>query len=166
MSRFVLLCVLACASALHVGVPARAPAAVSRAAVSMAGAAPAKPKTVTRQKTAGPKGGGGKGGGPALEIAKPKRKSQTEDVPMWKVLLLGDEDYECDPVCDVLRGVMPEINNEREAKALYDECMAGGKALLMVCPKEHAEGYVEQLARADPDMIVYSEIVEEKTGQE
>jgi hypothetical protein len=56
----------------------------------------AKPKTITRQKSAG--GGGPGGGGPTVQIAKPKLKRVVEDVPMWKVLLLGDNDYEEDPV--------------------------------------------------------------------
>ena len=83
---------------------------------------------------------------------------------MWKVILLGDADYEEDPVCDVLKGVIPDIDNDRDAKEKYLECQETRRALLIVVPKEHAESYVEQLARADPDYIVYSQIEEEKIG--
>ena len=57
----------------------------------------AKPKTITRQKTGGGGPGGG-GGTPTIQVAKPKLKRVVEDVPMWKVNLLGDAEYEEDPV--------------------------------------------------------------------
>lgn len=65
--------------------------------------APAPLKTRTKQtfKTGDGGKGGGKGGA-AAQIAKPKRKTHIEEVPLWKVILLGDEDYEEDPVCEVL----------------------------------------------------------------
>ena len=78
---------------------------------------------------------------------------------MWKVLLLGDEEYEPDPVCEVLKAVIPDIDNLRQAKEKYDEAETTGKALLLVAPKEQAEHYVEQLIRADP--MVYGSIEEE-----
>jgi hypothetical protein len=94
-----LLCVVAafCASgagALRIGVAL--PATKLRAVAAMQ-LAPAPTKTRTFQTTDG--GGGGKGGaGPAAVVAKPKRKANTEETPMWKVILLGDEDYEEEPV--------------------------------------------------------------------
>merc|ERR1712217_544915 len=109
-------------------------------------------------KTSGGGGGGGKGGA-AAQIAKPKRKSHTEDVPLWKVIMLGDEEYEEDLVCEVLLQVIPEIGNLRQAQEKYKEAEVTGKALLLVAPKEHAELYVEELIRADP--MVYAEIEEE-----
>ena len=78
---------------------------------------------------------------------------------MWKVILLGDEEYEEDPVCEVLKAVIPEIDNLRQAAEKYQEAQATGKALLLVVPKEQAEHYVEQLVRADP--MVYGSIEEE-----
>lgn len=146
----------------------------------------AKPKTITRQKTGGGGPGGG-GGTPTVQIAKPKLKRVVEDVPMWKVHLLGDEEYEEDPVsrfphprcnhvvfsriffcrnlpfqvCTVLKQVVPDIENDRQAAERYKEAMLHGKSLLVVAPKEHAEAYVEQLARADPEMIVFAEATEE-----
>ena len=75
-----------------------APAA-ARCSGIFCGPAPAiaKPKTITRQKTGGPGGGGGGGAG-AVQTAQPKLKRIVEDVPMWKVILLGDNEYEQDPV--------------------------------------------------------------------
>lgn len=121
----------------------------------------AKPKTVTKQKTSGPGGGGGKGGGGAAQIAKPKRKAHVEDIPMWKVILLSDEEYVEDLVCTVLKSIIPGIENDRQAAERYQEAMKSGRSLLITQPKEQAEFYVEQLARCDPDMIVFSTIEEE-----
>lgn len=88
-----------CASRIGVGalrIGAALPAAKMRA-VAVMQLAPAPTKTRTFQTTDG--GGGGKGGaGPAAVVAKPKRKANTEETPMWKVILLGDEDYEEEPV--------------------------------------------------------------------
>lgn len=64
-------------------------------------------------------------------------------------------------VCTVLQGVIPEISNERQAKERYEEAQLTGKSLLVTVPKEHGELYVEQLARADPEMIVFATIEEE-----
>jgi hypothetical protein len=94
---------------LAVAAPARAllldgalsrPAAVrARAPTVTAQLAPAPLKVKQRTVTTGPGGGkGGGGGAPTAAIAKPKRKAHTEDVPLYKVLLLGDEEYEEDPV--------------------------------------------------------------------
>mgnify|MGYP006115223775 CR=1 FL=1 len=64
-------------------------------------------------------------------------------------------------VCTVLRQVIPTVSNEREAKFIYDEAMNSGKALLIVVNKELGEAYVEQLARADEEIIVYATLEEE-----
>ena len=134
--------------------------------VMQAGPAPAiaKPKTVTRQVTKGPGGGDGGGGSPAAAIARPKRKADTEDVPMWKVLLLGDDSYEENPeiVYEILKECIPEIPNLRDAQQRFEEAQKTGKSLLVSVPKEHGEMYVEQLARCNEEMIVYADIEEEK----
>ena len=88
--------------------------------------------------------------------------SDADEMLQYKVILLGDEEYEPDPVCDVLVKVIPDIENVVQAKDKYEEAMGPvGKSLLMICPKEHAEGYAEQLIRADPEMMVFAEIEEE-----
>eukprot|EP00966_Prymnesium_polylepis_P158631 3666640-Prymnesium_polylepis.1 len=68
--------------------------------------APLKTKQKVTYKTSGGGGGGGKGGS-AAQIAKPKRKAHTEDLPLFKVIMLSDEEYEEDPVCEVLMQVRP-----------------------------------------------------------
>jgi len=120
----------------------------------------AKPKTQTKSKTFGSTGNPG-GGSPAAKqaIAKPRRKEHTEDVPMWKVVLLGDEEYEEEGVCEVLLSVVPEIENLAQAGQKYQEAQNTGKSLLITVPKEHAEAYVEQLIRAEP--MVFAEAQEE-----
>jgi len=157
--QLALLLSVAC-DALRIGA---APVAQRRACSPLCGAtAQPETKTRTRQKTFGGGGGGGKGGGaPTAAIAKPKRKTHIEDVPMWKVILLSDDEYEEDPVVSVLHQVIPEIENERQARERYEEAMSTGKSLLITQPKEQAEFFVEQLARADPQMVVYSTIEEE-----
>ena len=137
---------------------------VQRRALSPICGATAQPetKTRTRQKTSdgGGKGGGG-GGAPTAAVAKPKRKTHIEDVPMWKVILLGDDEYEEDSVCTVLHQVIPDIENQRQARERYEEAMSTGRSLLLIQPKEQAEFFVEQLARCDPQMVVYSKLEEE-----
>jgi ATP-dependent Clp protease adapter protein ClpS len=113
----------------------------------------AKPKTASpKPKTAPPK----------LQVAKPQLKGSTELLPMWKVMLLGDEEYEHDAVIAVLQQVIPDIANERDAKEKFDVAQSAGRSLLLVVNKELAEAYAEQLARCDPAMIVFAEIEEDK----
>ena len=156
----VLVLAAACSScsALQLGSAARC---ASRARVAMAGGpAPAVPKTRTRQVTRTAKPQVGKPQQKQkVQNAKPAMKKEMEEEPMWKVVMLGDEEYECDPVCDVLQTVIPDIENFKQAKEKYDEAESTGKSMLIVVPKEHAEAYVEQLIRAEP--MVYAEIEEE-----
>ena len=81
------------------------PSTLPTGAITLTRCAPVKAQlapapTKTRQKTYTNDGGGGKGGGgaPSAAIAKPKRKAHTEEVPLYKVILLGDSEYEEDPV--------------------------------------------------------------------
>lgn len=76
-----------------------------------------KRKVVTKPKVASP--------GPAkpaqkTNIAKPKRQTSSAYIPMWKVLLLGDEEYEEDPVVGVIVEVLPEIPMD-EARQKFHE---------------------------------------------
>ena len=94
----ILALVVPAAQALVLGGAAR-PQPTLRCAPAQAQLAPAPQKTRQKTVTTGPGGGGGKGGGaPTVNIAKPKRKAHTEDVPLYKVILLGDAEYEEDPV--------------------------------------------------------------------
>jgi len=96
-----LVLLLSGVDALRVGVAPLCGA--RRAAAATMQLAPAPAKTKTRQVTDG--GGSGKGGsGPAAIVAKPKLMKNTEEVPMHKVILLGDEDYEEEPVRELVAG--------------------------------------------------------------
>lgn len=152
-------CLASSCGALQLGSTARH---FPRAQVAMAGGpAPAVPKTRTRQvtRTAPPQVGKPQQK-QKVQNAKPAMKKDMASEPMWKVVMLGDdEEYECDPVCEVLQTVIPDIENFQQAKEKYDEAQSTGKAMLLVVPKEHAEAYVEQLIRAEP--MVYAEIEEE-----
>ncbi len=64
-------------------------------------------------------------------------------------------------VCDVLRSVIPEVNDLRAAREHYQEAQKSGKSLLVVVHKELGEAYVQQLARSDPEMIVFAELEED-----
>jgi len=94
-SAFVIVVLAACvqpACALLLGVSG---SAARRSVTIKAQLAPAPQKTKQKVKTNDP-GNGGKGGGggaPSAAIAKPIRKAHTEDVPLYKVLLLGDDEY-------------------------------------------------------------------------
>ena len=61
----------------------------------------------------------------------------------------------------MLKSVIPDIQNDRQATERYIEAQNTGKSLLIVVPKELGEAYVEQLARCDPQMIVYADLEEE-----
>jgi ATP-dependent Clp protease adapter protein ClpS len=157
------LALLPWADALSIGVQGTKTArrSTAAAAVRMGAAPQTETKTRTKQKTSGGDGGKGGGGAGALQIAKPKRKTFNEDTPMWKVILLGDDEYEEEAVCGVLISVIPDITNARQATERYNEAMSTGSSLLITQPKEQAEHFCEQLARCDPAMIVYSKIEEE-----
>ena len=88
--------------------------AATRASVVMQAAAPTK--TITRQVTKSGSGPGG-GGAPTISVAKPRMKRDMEDMPLFKVILLGDDEYEQDGVCEVLMNLFPDISNLRQVSS-------------------------------------------------
>ena len=50
-------------------------------------------------------------------------------MPLWKVILLGDEEYIEDEVCPVLVAIIPDIENDRQAKEKYDDVTLTGHSL-------------------------------------
>lgn len=79
--------------------------------------------------------------------ARPTRKTQADEVPMYKVILLGDEEYEEGHVVTQLQKVC-QIN-KNEAARIFAEAQATGSSVVCVVPEEHAEFYVQQLVRND-----------------
>lgn len=80
--------------------------------------------------------------------AKPKRKTDTEYIPMWKVILMGDEEYEEKHVVEVLRKSIPKMD-KKEARRIFREAQSAGEAIVVVATQEHAEFYETQLKRGE-----------------
>lgn len=123
------------------------------------GAAIAKPKvgvkveTVTKQKV--------------KSVSKQKvrssdpisrREEKFEDAPLFKVMLIGDEDYDqahvIERMCDII-----EDMDENHAASVFKSAQQSGKAMCGKYPLEHAEMYKEQLVRSDP--MIFSDVEEE-----
>lgn len=84
--------------------------------------------------------------------ARPRRKTQADEVPMFKVILLGDEEYvEAHVVTQLQKTV--QINKE-EASRIFQEAQATGSSIVCVVCEEHAEFYAQQLKRQDIFVVV------------
>ena len=83
---------------------------------------------------------------------------QTEDAPRYKVLLLGDEEYEEEHVIERLVDVVDDVDKKQSIEIFYS-AQKGGKGLVGVYPLEVSEFYVEQLARSEP--MIFSELEKE-----
>jgi ATP-dependent Clp protease adaptor protein ClpS len=79
--------------------------------------------------------------------ARPTRKTQSDEVPMYKVILLADPDYEEGHVATQLQKIC-QIS-KKEASSKFAEAQANGSSVVVVVPEEHAEFYAQQLKRAD-----------------
>lgn len=94
-----------------------------------------------------------------VDVAKPKRKTveELEELPMFKVVLLGDESYEQEHVCKALMDTVEDMDIKR-AEEVYKTAQQGGSALITILAQEPAEFVVEQLARKEP--MIFSELEE------
>ncbi|GAB0488926.1 hypothetical protein MMPV_000139 [Pyropia vietnamensis] len=79
--------------------------------------------------------------------ARPTRKTEADEIPLWKVILLGDEEYEEGHVTTQLQKVVQLA--KKEATRVFAEAQASGSALVCVVIEEHAEFYAEQLKRQE-----------------
>lgn len=79
--------------------------------------------------------------------ARPKRKTQSDDLPMYKVILLGDEAYAEAHVVTQLQKII-QID-KKEAARVFAEAQSTGSAVACVVCEEHAEFYAQQLLRQD-----------------
>jgi|YelNatPaOPRAMG01_1025707.scaffolds.fasta_scaffold113721_1 ATP-dependent Clp protease adapter protein ClpS len=77
---------------------------------------------------------------------KTKRVTDTEFVPMWKVILLGDKEYEEKHVIESLVKTIPKMDKE-EARRIFKEAQAVGESVVTVVAQEHAEFYATMLRR-------------------
>lgn len=120
-------------------------------AIAMSSPAPAPAtKTRTRQIT---KPSVGQPAKPAqqqkAQTAQPKLQQQDAHIPMWKVLLLGDEEYEEDPVVGVIVEILPELGAD-QARQKFHQAQSTGDSVLTVVNQEHAEAFVSQFHRSLP----------------
>lgn len=84
--------------------------------------------------------------------ARPRRKTQADEIPMFKVILLGDEQYVEAHVVTQLQKTVQITKNE--ASRVYAEAQSSGSSIVCVVCEEHAEFYAQQLKRADIFVII------------
>ena len=81
---------------------------------------------------------------------------------MYRLMLLGDEEYEQAHVVERLCAILDDVD-EGAAASILKQAQIAGKAMCGKYPFEHAEMYKEQLARSDP--LIYSDLEEEDKPQ-
>lgn len=92
------------------------------------------------------------------KVTKTKRATEIEDAPMFKVLLIGDEEYNREHVVMSIQSIIPETDNTRAAE-IFEEAQEAGKGFCGTYPEEEAELYVEQFTRCEP--IIYADMEKE-----
>lgn len=84
--------------------------------------------------------------------ARPRRKTQEDEIPMFKVILLGDEEYvEAHVVTQLQKTVQID---KSEATRIFREAQSTGSSVVCVVCEEHAEFYAQQLRRQDIYVVV------------
>lgn len=79
--------------------------------------------------------------------ARPRRKTQADEVPMYKVILLGDDEYDEVHVVTQLQKIVQL--EKKEAQKIYQEAQSTGSSIVCVVCEEHAEFYAQQLRRQE-----------------
>mmetsp|Transcript_5485 Transcript_5485/g.9044 ORF Transcript_5485/g.9044 Transcript_5485/m.9044 type:complete len:165 (-) Transcript_5485:93-587(-) len=87
-----------------------------------------------------------------------RKEENFEDAPLFKVMLLGDDDYDTSHVIERLCAVMEDLD-EDAAVTIYQAAQSTGKAMCGKYPMEHAEVYKEQLLRSEP--MIFSDLEDE-----
>lgn len=98
---------------------------------------------VTNESQTAPETDTGKG----AAKAKPRRKTQADEIPMYKVILLGDEEYVEAHVVTQLQKIV-QID-KKEASRIFHEAQQSGSSIVCVVCEEHAEFYAQQLKRQE-----------------
>lgn len=122
-------------------------------------ATPAKPKTKRKKKTAKPK--------PKAKAAKPPPKIEeagaTAHAPPYRVMLLGDDEYDEIHVIKSLRDVVDEFRvDQNRAMKCFEEAQLEDQALITIVDKDEAEKIVHRLTHAVP--TIYVTATEDKSG--
>lgn len=86
------------------------------------------------------------------------RDDDFQDAPMYKVMLLRDDDYDQEHVVTRLCAIVDDMD-EDQASTVWKQAMAAGKAMCGKYPFERAELFKEQLLRSDP--MIFCDLVEE-----
>lgn len=94
-----------------------------------------------------------------VDAAKPKRKTveELEEMPMFKVMLIGDDSYDQEHICKALMDTVEDMDIKR-AESAFKVAQEGGLALVAVLAQEPAEFIVEQLTRKEP--MIFAELEE------
>mmetsp|Transcript_14023 Transcript_14023/g.35268 ORF Transcript_14023/g.35268 Transcript_14023/m.35268 type:complete len:172 (-) Transcript_14023:50-565(-) len=118
----------------------------------------AKPKVDIGQTTKNPSTSPGS---PKTNTPKPKlhKKTQDDEAPMYKVILLGDNEYEQAHVVTQITKVIPSVKKE-EATRCFVEAQMVGTSVIITVTEEHAEHYVQQLLRQQ----IYAKMEKESNG--
>ncbi|GMH46702.1 hypothetical protein TrVE_jg374 [Triparma verrucosa] len=137
--------------------PSPLPRAFSRCLPVLSGlASPAlKQKTVIKKAAASP-------GQPAqkAKVAQPQTRGshETEDAPRYKVILIGDEEYDEEHVIERMVDVVDDVDKKASIE-IFHSAQQGGKGLVGVYPLEQSEHYVEQFLRSEP--MIFTELEKE-----
>jgi len=116
----------------------------------------ARPKVSISNPVAQPQTAAGKPKTATPDL-KPKQKTQDDETPMFKVILLGDNDYEQAHVVVSITKTIPSVQKE-EALKCFVEAQMTGSSIIIVVTEEHAEHYVQQLKRSQ----IYAKMEQEK----
>ena len=95
---------------------------------------------------------------------KPKKVLDVEDshlsskgkFPMWKVMIIKNEEYDKKQVVNKLKNILPFLSMDK-CKQYFQEAQTKGSSDIAIVPQEHAEFYVFQLMNKEP--IIYSRCV-------
>ena len=91
-----------------------------------------------------------------------RRDEEFQDAPMYKVMLVGDGDYDQAHVVERMCAIFEDMD-ENKAASVFKQAQQGGKAMCGKYPYEYAELYKEQLLRSDP--MIYSDVEEENKNE-
>eukprot|EP00978_Attheya_sp_CCMP212_P011393 scaffold28114_cov53-Attheya_sp.AAC.2 len=87
-----------------------------------------------------------------------RRREEFEEAPLYKVMLLQDDDYDQEHVVDRMTDIIEDMD-DNAATTVYRQAMSTGKAMCGKYPLEHAEMYSELLLRSEP--MIYTQVEEE-----
>jgi ATP-dependent Clp protease adapter protein ClpS len=78
-----------------------------------------------------------------------------EEPPPYRLVLLGDEEYEEEHVIVSMRAIVPDLKGDaRRASEIFKLAQNNGREQIVIVPQDMAEQYAEQLTRCVP--IIYA----------